>query len=90
MDMKQIAVLKSTGVRAVIVDRTETHITLQFHMTRDTLTLRDFAIRYRTEDTNGKNPHCLARGHYPVHTVEGFGNKCSRCGETILPSIGVR
>jgi hypothetical protein len=42
----RIAVLKANGAPFAICEVTDTHITLQGWMHRDTLTLRDFAVRY--------------------------------------------
>jgi hypothetical protein len=76
----RLAVCSSNGARAVIIEITETHITLQAWMSRHTLTLRDYAIRYRTEDTHGVNAHCIVGGHDPGHMVNGWGSTCRRCG----------
>jgi len=46
----RIAVLKSNGARFAIAEVTDTHITLQGWTHRDTLTLRDFAIRYAVRE----------------------------------------
>lgn len=52
----RIAVLRSNGALFAIAEVTDTHITVQGWVHRETLTLRDFAIRYDVREVQERKP----------------------------------
>lgn len=68
----RIAVLKSNGARFVITNVTDTHITLKGWIHTDTLTLRDYAIRYRTGESCAHPSGC-------TNVAREGSNYCGHC-----------